>query len=85
MIGREGFFTGGGAAAGVVGRAGCRGAGFLPGGGVFLPVGAGVPLPGRGRGVGEGVLRGGVDREVEGVEVEEMTSPWITGPAGRCG
>ncbi len=57
----------------------------MPGGGVFLPVGAGVPLPGRVCGVGEGVLRGGADREVEGVELEEMTSPWITGPAGRCG
>ena len=85
MLGRDGFFTGGVADAGDEGRAGCRGAGFLPGAGVFLPVGAGVPLPGRGCGVGEGVLRRGADREVEGVEVEEMTSPWITGPAGRCG
>ena len=84
MLVREGFFTGGGAAAGVVGRAGCRGAGFLPGGGVFLPVGAGVPLPGRGCGVGEGVLRRGAGPVIQG-EVEEMTSPWITGPAGRCG
>lgn len=52
---------------------------------MFLPVGAGVPLPGRVCGVGEGVLRGGADREVVEVELEEMTSPWITGPAGRCG